>query len=172
MILFYLRTPHIHTRKIQTADRGHVRAAPVICLLITRLSTARLCKERNDKTERDSGKAFPEFCFSSSGRAYKPEYAIPGAPTLGQNWSNDAEPVLPFPRGQTLPSHPLATKQPGYSFPQIPVWPTGCRSPGTGGSSDPETRNRQQGGHRTPKPRGCLGTDIRLDHGAHRQLLS
>ena len=77
-------TPHTH-RKIQTADRGHVRAAPVICLLITRLSTARLCEERNDKTERDSGKAFPEFCFSSSGRACKPEYTKAGAPILGQN---------------------------------------------------------------------------------------
>lgn len=30
--------------KTQTADRGHVCAAPVICLLITCLSTARLCE--------------------------------------------------------------------------------------------------------------------------------
>lgn len=72
-ILFPLGTPHIHTRKIQTADRGHVRVAPVICLLITRLSTARLFEERDDKTERDSGSAFPEFDFSSSVRTYKLE---------------------------------------------------------------------------------------------------
>lgn len=40
--------------KTQTADRGHVRAAPVICLLITCLSTARL-REESDGWQRGQG---------------------------------------------------------------------------------------------------------------------
>lgn len=52
--------------KTQTADRGHVREAPVICLLITRLSTARLCEESNGwqrGQETDSEQGSIRVCF-------------------------------------------------------------------------------------------------------------
>lgn len=32
-----------------------------------------------------------------------PHLGEPGVPSLGQNWSNDAEPAFSLPRGQTLP---------------------------------------------------------------------
>ena len=72
----------------------------------------------------------------------------------------------PFPFPEDRPFL-LATSSPATHFPK-PLCGHWCRSPGTGGSSDRETNNRQQGGHRAPKPQGCLGTDIRLGHGAHR----
>lgn len=72
---FSLCTPHTHAQKIQTVDRGHVCVAPIICQLITRLSTARLCEERDDKTEKDSEQCLSEFVFPSSGRTDRLEWA-------------------------------------------------------------------------------------------------
>lgn len=122
MILFSLRTPHIHTRKIQAADRGHVRVAPVICQLITRLSNSQAV--RDDKTERDSEQRLSRVCFSLIWENQKLESAgseaEPGAPILGSNWSNDTEKDSPLPRGQTLP---LGYRQLGCSFLKPPAWP-------------------------------------------------
>lgn len=96
--------------------------APVICQLITRLSTARLCEERDDKTE-DASSVFPEFVFPSSGRTQKLESAglrqNQGLQRLGGTGQMTQSQPLPFP--ETRP-FPLDTSSQAF-FPKPPAWP-------------------------------------------------
>jgi hypothetical protein len=106
MILFSLHTPpHIHR---QNPDRGHVHAAPVICQLITCLSTAR----RETKRRETRSSASPEFVFLSSGRTYKLDQS--GSVLWNQG---------PLPKGRTA----LMTQSLPLPFPEARPFPLTTR---------------------------------------------
>lgn len=121
MILFSLRTPYMHTRATQTVDRGHVRAAPVICQLITRLSTASLCKETIRLREGGPAQTpFLDFAFpSSSERIYV---------SRSRQVSRQCQGLLPLCRTclmtQSQPVHLLGSRPlPGDPSPMPRHWP-------------------------------------------------
>lgn len=155
MILFYPAHPtYTHTKNPDwLCQRIHARAAPVICLLITRSRAQPGCARREMTRRRETlGKAFPEFCFSSSGRACKPEVRNTRGPLpLGRTGLMTQSQSCPSPEARPCPPTPWPLSSLVTHFPKSQCGYSGCRSPGTGGSLNPETRNRQQGGHHTPK---------------------
>lgn len=121
-ILFSLRTPSpLHTRKIQTVDRGHVRAAPVICQLITRLSTARLSEEGEGRREGGGSGAFPvRLVWETCTRRWRF-----GAGPLLRGTGLRGTASLSLPEARPFPY------QPGDSLSRSPVEPRTGGSPGS-----------------------------------------